>query len=226
MDAVKRGNSPEAKKHFEKEIGNRLDLKRVREIRKANQLTHEEEMGLDRIEDIRLQMERAKVRRLQPHYLAAFFREAINRFGGQIIERKSEQGRFEVRRVPKVLQEESRRRGRRIGLSPQYERITFDKNASRIDNSNIEAELIGPGHALLDVTTEAFLEKLGWKALGEGTILVDPDATEPRLLCSAEHSIRDHVENPDGSLRVASRSNCMLNCSLMELFMMQALHRI
>lgn len=205
MDAVKRGNSPEAKRHFEKEIGNRLDLERVREIRKANQLTQDEAMGLDRIEKIRLQMERAKVRRLQPHYLAAFFREAIETLGGQIIERRNEQGRFEVRRVPKVIQEESRRRGRRIGLSPQYERITFDKNALRIDNISIEAELIGPGHALLDVTTDTFLEKHGWKALGEGAILVDPDATEPRMLCSAEHSIRDHVENPDGTLRVASR---------------------
>jgi len=205
MDAVRRGNSPEAKKHFEKEMADRLDLVRVRGIRKANQLTQDEAMGLERVEDIRLQMERAKIRRLQPHYLAAFFREAIARLGGQIIERKSEQGRFEVRRVPKILQEESRRRGRRIGLSPQYERITFDKNALRIDDSSIEAELIGPGHALLDVTTDALLEKYGWKALGEGAILVDPNATEPRMLCSAEHSIRDHVEIPDGSLRVASR---------------------
>jgi len=205
MDAVRRGNSPEVKKHFEKEMAGRLDLERVREIRKANQLTQDEAMGLERVEEIRLQMEKAKVRRLQPHYLAAFFHEAIDRLGGLIIERKSEQGRFEVRRVPKILLEESRRRGRRIGLSPQYERITFDKNALRIDDSSIEAELIGPGHALLDITTDAFLEKHGWKALGEGAILVDPNATEPRMLCSAEHSIRDHVETPDGSLRIASR---------------------
>ncbi len=58
---------------------------------------------------------------------------------------------------------------------------------------------------MLDVTTDTFLEKYGWNALGEGTILVDPEATEPRMLCNAEHSIRDHVELPDGSLRVASR---------------------
>ena len=52
---------------------------------------------------------------------------------------------------------------------------------------------------------------------------MDPDATEPRLLCSAEHSIRDHVENPDG-FKGQAEGNCMLNCSLMELFMMVALH--
>ena len=83
--------------------------------------------------------------------------------------------------------------------------MTSEPRALRIDDSSIEAELIGPGHALLDVTTDTFLEKYGWKALGEGAILVDPNATEPRMLCSAEHSIRDHVEIPDGSLRVASR---------------------
>jgi superfamily II DNA or RNA helicase len=204
MDAVRRGASPEAKKHFEKEIASRFDLDKIREIRKANQLTQDEEMGLDRIEEIRLQMERAKVRRLQPHYLASFFREAIEILGGQIIERKSEIGRFEVRRVPKILQEESRRRGRRIGLSPRYERVTFDKHALSIEENSIEAELIGPGHALLDVTTNTFLEKHGWTTLGEGAILVDPEADEPRLLCSAEHSVRDHIELPDGSNRVAS----------------------
>ena len=88
MEAVRRGNSPEATEHFEREIGDRLNLERVREIRKANQLTEDEAMGLERVEEIRLQMERAKVRRLQPHYLAAFFREAFNILGGQLIERK------------------------------------------------------------------------------------------------------------------------------------------
>jgi hypothetical protein len=59
---------------------------------------------------IREEMERASARRLQPHFIGAFFREAFTLLGGRIAER--ERGRFEILRVPGPLKQRDRLIGR------------------------------------------------------------------------------------------------------------------
>src|SRR5205823_9644605 len=74
------------------------------------------------VERIRDEMERAEARKLQPHFVRAFFLEAFALLGGAIRER--EPGRFEITHVPAEL----RRRDRQIGLGApmlrRYGRIT------------------------------------------------------------------------------------------------------
>ena len=55
-------------------------------------------MDPNSVAEIREQMERAQARRLQPHFIGAFFREAFTMLGGRIAER--EKGRFEITARP------------------------------------------------------------------------------------------------------------------------------
>lgn len=82
-------------------------------------------MDPDSVNAIREQMERAQARRLQPHFISAFFREAFTLLGGRISER--EKGRFEVTHVPGILKERDRLIGRRDPVLDRYARVTFEK---------------------------------------------------------------------------------------------------
>ena len=46
-------------------------------------------MDTSQVHKIREDMERAEVRRLQPHYIESFFIEALTRLGGRLGERES-----------------------------------------------------------------------------------------------------------------------------------------
>ncbi len=72
-----------------------------------------------------MEMERAQARRLQPHFIGAFFREAFECLGGRIVER--ERGRFEILRVPPVLKHRDRLIGRGDPVLDRYARVAFDK---------------------------------------------------------------------------------------------------
>ena len=71
-------------------------------------------------------MERAEARRLQPHYVESFFREAFQGLGGST--RQREPRRYEITHVPAPV----RNRDRLIGIGEpvlaRYERIAFDKS--------------------------------------------------------------------------------------------------
>ncbi len=94
---------------------------------------------------IREEMERAQARRLQPHFIGAFFREAFTLLGGRIAER--ERGRFEIRASPPILKDRDRLIGRGDPVLDRYARVTFDK--ARVVGKP-QAELLAPGHPLLD----------------------------------------------------------------------------
>jgi hypothetical protein len=51
-------------------------------------------------------MERANARRLQPHFIATFFKEAFQHLGGRITER--EPRRYEITRVPASVRNRDR----------------------------------------------------------------------------------------------------------------------
>ena len=55
-------------------------------------------MDVTRVREIREDMERAEARRLQPHFIAAFFLEAFKGLGGTIHEREPK--RYEIKHVP------------------------------------------------------------------------------------------------------------------------------
>ena len=70
-------------------------------------------------------MERAEARRLQPHFIAAFFLEAFKLLGGSIREREPK--RYEITNVPSVIRTRDRAIGRGDPVMTRYERITFEK---------------------------------------------------------------------------------------------------
>lgn len=146
-------------------------------------------------------MERAQARRLQPHFIGAFFREAFALLGGRIVQRET--GRFEITRMPGVLKERDRLIGRGDPVLDRYARVTFEKT---LIPGQPQAELLAPGHPLLDAVVDLMLERYQ-PLLGQGVVLVDDsdDGREPRRLVYLEHAIRDGRVGRTGEPRVVSQ---------------------
>jgi hypothetical protein len=150
---------------------------------------------------IRDQMERAQARRLQPHFIGSFFREAFVLLGGRISER--EKGRYEITRTPACLKERDRLIGRRDPVLDRYARITFQKELVK---GAPQAELVAPGHPLLDAVVDIILERFQ-PLLGEGAVLVDEsdERAEARLLIYLEHAVQDERRTASGALLTISQ---------------------
>ena len=82
-------------------------------------------------------------------------------------------------------------RHRPAPVLPKYERVTFDKNLTRPEGKP-KADLLAPGHPLLDAVTDLIIERYG-TLLKQGTMLADrhDPGTEPRLLVAVTHEITD-----------------------------------
>ncbi|MCA3160160.1 MAG: DUF3883 domain-containing protein, partial [Burkholderiales bacterium] len=200
VDAIRYGDRPEKKAELFRKVDGAVDVGAIEKLVAERKLTSE---GMDpnAVSAIREQMERAQARRLQPHFIAGFFREAFTLLGGRISER--EKGRFEISRVPSILKERDRLIGRSDPVLDRYARVTFEKN---LIAGQPQAELLAPGHPLLDATVDIVLERYQ-PLLKQGGVLVDEgDAgTEPRLLVYLEHAIRDGRTVKSGEPRVVSQ---------------------
>lgn len=130
----------------------------------------------------RHQMDDARARRLQPHFIRAFFLEAFRMLGGRIVERET--GRYEVKYVPEAVIRHGRGAQIETPVLRRYERVTFDLNRVRVFGSP-PAELLAPGHPLLDTVVSLVIDRHG-ELLDRGAVLVDRrDLGEgPRLLVS------------------------------------------
>lgn len=147
------------------------------------------EIGGADIQEIRDDMERARLRKLQPGFISMFFIEALRRFGGRIVER--EKGRFEITRVPGIVRQRAKETGQGKELHRRYERVTFEKHLVNVPDRP-RAALLALGHPLLEAVVERVLDLHG-PVLQRGAILVDPHATDDRIraLVQIEHLIKD-----------------------------------
>lgn len=188
IDAVRRGDQPEVKARLEAIIATEMDRQHLLTLLAERSLVHDA-LGGTQVQEIRAMMERAEARKLQPHYVGAFFTEAFGQLGGRLVPR--EEGRFEIRHVPFEVRQRDRVTGRRAPVLKAYERITFLKNRVRFDGKP-PAALVAPGHPLLDAVLDLTLEK-SHDLLRQGTVLVDPNdpGTEPRLLLCLESAINE-----------------------------------
>ena len=155
------------------------------------------------IEAIRERMEQAEARRLQPHFVRAFFIEAFRSLGGSIVRR--EPGRYEITHVPADIRAREHEFGRGEPILRRYERVTFDKPFVAPLGEPV-AQLLSPGHPLLDATVELVLERHR-EQLRKGAILVDesdPGET-PRALLYVEDAIQSAKIEAGGSRRVVSK---------------------
>jgi superfamily II DNA or RNA helicase len=201
IQAIRYGDQPDVKaKLFE--VVDATVGDGVRDLLAAQAL-HQDMMSLADVEELRVQMERMEARKLQPHFIQAFFEEAFRRLGGRLTPR--EPGRYEIRTVPVVVRDRDRDIGVGAPVVKSYERVTFERELVRVQGAPLAA-LLCPGHPLFDAVLDLTLERLG-TLLTNGTVVVndaDP-STEPYALVFLEHEIEDGRTTARGAPMVVSR---------------------
>lgn len=213
IEAIRYGDQPETKAKLDRIIDASVShgLDEMLEERAL----HSEMFAALNLEEIRARMERARERKLQPGYIAAFFLPAFERLGGRI--RKREAGRYEITRVPSRVINTARRLNRWAPVADQYERVTFEPKRIRLEGPPVAA-LLAPGHPLLQAVIELTVEELG-AVLKRGAVFVDrrdKQAQHPALLYTVEQRIENtasdtvshHFDYPlveqDGSVTVTA----------------------
>lgn len=149
---------------------------------------------------IRALMERSKARRLQPWFVEAFFRHALELYGGRITKREGQ--RFEITRVPASVRQHA---NPMLGsVHERYHRVTFDAREVRPEGLD-RAELVSPGTPLLSSLVDKVLADHG-HTLTRGATLIDPtdEGEEPRMLVYLEHTLTDGRER-NGQRQTISR---------------------
>jgi hypothetical protein len=146
-------------------------------------------------------MEKAEARKLQPYFIRAFFTEAFKSLGGEM--RNREPNRYEITHVPAIIRERDRVIGEtRTPVLKKYERICFEKQVIR-QHGKPMADLIHPGHPLMQAITDLQLE-LHRSKLKQGAVLVDPndEGLEPKVLFMIDHSVRQASDDSHVSRRL------------------------
>lgn len=201
VDAIRYGDDSEVRDRINRVIDETVG-DRVREAIEHPPLAAET-MAFADVDRIRLEMQEAAAKRLQPHYIRAFFEAALTHLGGKLAER--EPGRFAITSVPPAIRQRDRQIGTGAPVLDRYERVTFSKELVRVPGAPL-AELIAPGHPLLVATVDLILERHRG-LLRQGTVLVDDtdDGDEPRVLVMLEHAVADGRPGRDAPHTVASR---------------------
>ena len=188
LQAIRYGNDPKVRARLNQVIdatvGEGLD-KLI-----ADRAAHADLFAVADLEKWRARMDEANARRLQPHYISAFFAEAFKVLGGRMSEREA--GRYEIRHVPADIRDRDRQTGTSAApVLAKYERVTFAKELTHPEGKP-RADLLAPGHPLLDAVTDLIIERYG-TLLKQGTMLADrhDPGTEPRLLVAVTHEITD-----------------------------------
>ncbi len=199
MDAVRYNQQPERQLQMELEIEGAVNQEHLKQLLNQRALV-QQGMDVHKVELLRQQMERAMARRIHPHYVHDFFIEAFRRLGGKVFER--EKGRYEITYVPPLLLDRNQQIGFGVPVQPRYERICFEKEQV---GESPRAELVSPGHPLLEACLSLVLERDG-AVLDQGAVLVDERdlGTEPRMLFCLEHGLQDGRRNRHGKQQLIS----------------------
>src|SRR5262249_54953100 len=87
IEAIRYGDRPEVKARLTQLLARALHSDTLKQLIKDRALTHEP-LSPPRVKKIRKDMERPEPRRLQPHFIASFFREAFALLSGTLRERE------------------------------------------------------------------------------------------------------------------------------------------
>ena len=202
VEAIRYGEQPEVRARLETAVDHALDRGRLQDLLEERALVHDA-MDASRVQRIREDMVRAEARRLQPHYVESFFREAFQRLGGAAKQREAR--RYEITHVPAPV----RNRDRLIGIGepvlPRYERIAFEKSLVAPQGQPLAA-FVCPGHPLLDAVIDLTLERHR-DLLKRGAVLVDErdEGDRPHVLFYLEHAIQDVSPTRSGDRRIVSK---------------------
>ena len=202
LNAIRYGERAEVRARLDTAVDQATDRSAIQNLLEEQQLVHDA-MDSTRLQRVRNEMERAEARKLQPHYINSFFREAFGRLGGSMQQRETR--RYEVTHVPVMLRH---RDGVITGRDPvlsRYERIVFEKNLV-VPPGQPPAAFVCPGHPLLNAVIDMTLERHR-DLLKRGAILVDDRdyGKTPRVLFSIDHSLQDGSVTRTGERRVISK---------------------
>jgi len=201
IDAIRYGDDPEVRDRINRVIDETIG-DRVRDAIEHPPLATETLAFAD-VDRIRAEMQEAAAKRLQPHYVRAFFEAALTHLGGTFTER--ELGRFVIPAVPAAIRQRDRQIGTGAPVLTSYERVTFDKDRVRVPGAPL-AELVAPGHPLLAAAIDLILERHRG-VFTQGTVLVDDadDGDEARVLVMLEHAVADGRPSRTQPYTVVSR---------------------
>jgi len=195
LEAIRYGDKPEVRARHSKKIDNAFDLDHILSIINRDALAPES-LTAEHLFAVKLEMEKAEARRLQPYFVRSFFMKGFESLGGSMHPREA--GRFEITHVPASIRERDRLitgRNRRE-LAPvlkRYERVCFTKDAVRpLDKPGLAfANMIHPGHPLMLAVSDIILEQHS-NLLRQGAVLVDPadDGDQASLLFLLTHEIK------------------------------------
>ena len=202
LEAIRYGEQPDVRARLDTAVDEALDRRMLQDLLEERQLV-QDGMDAGRLHRIREDMERAEARRLQPHYIESFFREAFQRLGGTA--RQREPRRYQVTHVPALVRNRDRLIGMREPVLPRYERVVFEKHLVAPPGQPMAA-FVCPGHPLLDAVIDLTLERHR-DLLKRGTVLVDDTdgGTTPRMLFFVEHAVQDASLTRTGERRVVSK---------------------
>jgi len=202
IEAIRYGNDPVVRDRLNEVVDKSLDREALQKLLDEHALT-EDAMDVHQVMKIRAEMERMEARKLQPHFIESFFMEAFTRIGGKI--RPRENGRYEITTVPFAVRNRDMQIGYGEHVLQRYERVCFDKPYCNVQGL-VLAELIAPGHPLLEATIDLVRERNN-DVLKRGAVFIDDNdfGTDARLLFYVEDSVQDGVVMPNGSKRVISK---------------------
>ncbi|QAY72589.1 DUF3883 domain-containing protein [Agromyces protaetiae] len=180
-EAIRYGDRPEVKARMWEVIDEGVSAG-LRELLEEEALASDV-LATSDLETLRREMEDAKAKRLQPHFIRDAFLEAFDRLGGRIERR--ERGRYEISHVPAAVRE----RAGRAPIARRYERVTFDVLTIDLQAAP-RAELLSPGHPLHDAVLQLVVDQFG-NVLDRGTVLTSETVAEPTLLVGVLNEVKD-----------------------------------
>ena len=203
LEAIRYGDRPEVRRRLDEVIDAEVPARMAAAI--SDPVLASEVIGYSEVDRIRQDMDEAALRRLQPHYIQAFFEAALDDLGGTM--REIEPGRFQIARVPLAV----RQRSRAVAVPgapavlERYTRVTFDKDLTERRGAP-DADLLAPGHPLLDVVVDLTLERHR-DQIRRGAVLVDDadHGTVPRVMVMLEHEVADARPSAAAPHTVVSR---------------------
>lgn len=202
IQAIRYGDRPDVKAKLNEVVDSAMDRPHLLELLDERALARDT-LNSSQVIKVREEMERAEARKLQPHFISAFFIEAFRLLGGTIREREPK--RFELTHVPAIVRNKVRQIGNREHILSRYERITFEKSLIN-QLGNPLAEFVSPGHPLLNSVIDLIIERYQ-SLLRQGSVLIDPadEGKDPRVLFYLESSIQDARLEDSGTHHVVSK---------------------
>ena len=199
FQAIQYGEQEDVKARLFRQVDGAVDQDHLLELLQRRALTNDT-MPEAKVQELRLEMERAEAQRLQPHHVQSFFVEAFQHLGGRM--KRREEGRWEITHVPVRIRERDRQIGTGAPIQKKYERICFEK--SRINQQPV-ATFVCPGHPLLEAVISVVREQYE-QIMRQGAVLVDDldIGTALSAVFLLEHSIQDGRTTSAGKPHVVS----------------------